>query len=510
MMQSTQNERLEDWVTKRCLADDREALCRAVGHWLALLKRLQEPEMSDRRLCPSCLVVLPDGQFELTEAECIRPSEDPPAPPWQHPEWNPEKNHDRRSNTFPGLYFLTAFGVLCHTPDLLSSSDPSDEAGFGITHHDLRNPFLSRLFDIIDAKGDDSLSKRLRTLFHLYEYPFEDLPLLDQLLSEAFEEIDLARQERGSRAGGQPDGNVPEMTDEPAPRAPEPDSGLVGSIPSFDGRFGGGAQRAPISAPAPLPKNGPSAKETISSAAKTSVASSEPAPGGPASPTPAPPGPGREIHEDFEVNRDVSRLLEAIRQDDFQGAIGAFKLEHVRAASLSQEDQKLLGEWVRTHLRDPATIELRPAFAFRFERHSGGEYSARWDWPDKRFCDRVLVGVSREVVASGEPPDVHDLMYHDVIHRSKHPAPRKKLACRPDWTGHHVLVWAVIDVNLALRGGESPAVFYSGPLHLGTFAAAEPERASHRGAGCLQWLPAPVRRIVQGFRAQNTSHGEDR
>lgn len=122
-----------------------------------------------------------------------------------------------------------------------------------------------------------------------------------------------------------------------------------------------------------------------------------------------------------------------------------------------------LAEWARRELVDPEAIGLGPPDAGEPIEASddGTVYVVRWSFPSARYAERCILGVAPAAPPDDAPPDEVALNVRYEIDRTGWEAAGRQhvIAAEPEWRGHPVAVWAVIDLGFE--------TFISRPLILG-------------------------------------------
>lgn len=171
-------------------------------------------------------------------------------------------------------------------------------------------------------------------------------------------------------------------------------------------------------------------------------------------------------------------LLDALRDGQRDQFTERFDARLIRAyAERFAPYGALIGEWVRDGVLGQPEVGLglavgRASIARLEDRR--GAVRLRWTWPPPRIADECLLAVCPFVPAPTDTPsDVHAL-YRAPIDRSawEDGGGSRVLEPQPEWIGHHVVVWAYVDLGFVS--------FYSQPLVLGVLEASR---------GWRSWLP---------------------
>lgn len=563
---------LQSWIVDRCQAEDCAGLRDGARRWLGLLKCLHESRLSHGQLSPQHVVVQPTGGWRLIDLDraCTDELANSIAVPgrdtssaWQHPGWRNDRPLGHASDTFPGLFVWLALELLSHRPQVLLRSYGDLQGSIGISADDLESPAYSDLFAIADEIGDPDLSRRLRVLFHLYEFDADDLPTLGEILAEELAQAELPKEldskppsvpvaggtQEGDRGTTEPDSG--ETTSKPKVSAPAAGGQRPGEatddqqrdsqetsdndLPdflknAFDSGQGWGEDSLEISGETYKREEDSSAGDDYGMGSrlwKKAVAPPMPpvttsgtsgliqptdgstrqiipgrgaGPGGSpgtdqqrglksdglgagprvepddrrsqrptGAPPPAPPGGASGAGTD-------NSLIERIAAGDVETAKQWFDARFLQNCALDRAQIDTLFNFVRTHLGTAAAVGLEEDFVAGVEPLGQERFALRWGWPEPRFSSEVFLGISPTIPQGEQSPEAMVFAYHDRVQIGQYLGGYKVVA-KSDWAGHHVLVWAVIDLR-SLVGMEErrSAQFYSGPLHVGTLPAAPPPK----------------------------------
>ena len=109
--------------------------------------------------------------------------------------------------------------------------------------------------------------------------------------------------------------------------------------------------------------------------------------------------------------------------------------------------------------------------AATLEINEEGRIRVAWHWPEPRISNRCCLMVCPETPKSHQSPVDIESVYSFTINRPEWDAAGQshEFSLQPEWEGHHVVVWAVLDLGFQ--------IYYTEPLDLGRLA---PEKKSRK------------------------------
>jgi hypothetical protein len=191
---------LMDWVEGPTLAAEARARAGAGDldglRWLAdawdgLLAGLAEARVAHGDLEARNALVEPGGELRLVDYDtlCVPALAGRPAPevvlegnPCQHPGRTASTGLAPDLDTFAGLVIRLELRALAADPGLSGRFGPPASTALLLTPDDLRDPTRSRLFDALAGSDDPEVRRMTEAVFHLYEFPFDALPPLAELV----------------------------------------------------------------------------------------------------------------------------------------------------------------------------------------------------------------------------------------------------------------------------------------------------------------------------------------
>jgi serine/threonine protein kinase len=200
-MDWVQGDILYDWVRGQCERRATAALSRAAEDWIELVQELCMAGIAHGDLQHGNVMVTKSNQLKLVDYDCMcvpalvgRKNLEIGVEPYQNPQ------RDERTTLFPGLdnfsaiFILTALRAFAAKPDLWSGyvertgGERYDKLLF--RREDFDKPHLSQLFQELRQSPDRKLRKLTEELIGFWNAPLEDIPSLDQVVSD----FDTVRQ----------------------------------------------------------------------------------------------------------------------------------------------------------------------------------------------------------------------------------------------------------------------------------------------------------------------------
>ncbi len=179
------------------------------------------------------------------------------------------------------------------------------------------------------------------------------------------------------------------------------------------------------------------------------------------------------VRSSFDRGEALLAALQEQRRSAFHSLFDARVIR--RRAEEFAPYESLLLKWTSQEVIPLERLGLRPTPGGKSlapVRMSAGQWRARWEWPEERFCSECVLAVCRgEPDASGGPNE-QSVHYRVSVDRASWDSARE-IRTEADWEGGYVTVWAIVDLGFR--------TFYSPPLVLGCLEG--------RGGWGLKGLP---------------------
>lgn len=174
-------------------------------------------------------------------------------------------------------------------------------------------------------------------------------------------------------------------------------------------------------------------------------------------------------------NADTFRALEmALEMRAPAAFVDSFDARVLRRyADKFEPHREAIEAWTALELLDPGAMGLGPAAgraSVELIDKSEHLYRVRWSWPGDRFADECILAVAEELPEAADDPREVEAPFRETVPRADWDNAGQSVEFRaePEWTGHHVAVWAVIDLGFRQ--------WFSHPVVLGTLGKRPKEK----------------------------------